>query len=123
MSFVVEDEGLVVEDDSDLDEDWDFNQCVKRLLQEEDEDEDFFFYNCKQCNYQTIWQDTFNQHMQWQHALPLKTAKRKVDTSVGGPASKKSKEPTKNNFKCDTCGHTTGYKYNLKRHMERFKHK
>ena len=40
----VEDEDLVVEDASDLDEDWDLNQCEKRLLQEEDEDdEDFFF--------------------------------------------------------------------------------
>ena len=50
-----------------------------------------FFYNCKQCNYQTIWQDALKQHMQWQHSLPLKTAKRKVDESVGGPAPKNLK--------------------------------
>ena len=77
-----------------IDEDWDLNQSVERLLQEEDEDDEEFFFNCKKCNYQTIWQDTFNQHMQWQHDLPLKTAKQKFDTSVGGPVSKKSKEPT-----------------------------
>ena len=76
----------------------------------------------KLCNFQTIWKDSFNQHMQWQRALPLKTAKRKVDMSVGPTVSKKSKEQTKNNFKCDTCGHTTGYKYKRKRHMERYKH-
>ena len=61
--------------------------------------------------------------MQWQHSLPLKTAKRKVDESVDGPAAKISKETKNVNFKCDTCGHTTGYKYNLKRHMELYKHK
>ena len=44
MSCVIEDEDLVVEDDSDLDEDWDLNRCVKRLLQEEDEDDEEFFF-------------------------------------------------------------------------------
>ena len=77
------------------------NQCVERLHLEENEDKDDkeFSYNC------------------------LDTAKGKIKWSVGGLAAKKSKEPTKKNFKCDNCERTTGIKYNLKRHIECYKHK
>jgi hypothetical protein len=44
MSYVIEDEDLVVKDNSDLDEDWDLNQSVERLLQEEDEDDEEFVF-------------------------------------------------------------------------------
>ena len=44
MCYVIEDEDLVVKDNSDLDEDWDLNQSVERLLQEEDEDDVEFFF-------------------------------------------------------------------------------
>ena len=43
MSYVIEDEDLVVKDNSDLDEDWDLNQSVERLLREEDEDDEEVF--------------------------------------------------------------------------------
>ena len=46
MSYVIEDEDLLVKDNSDLDEDWDLNQrqSVERILQEEDEDDEEFFF-------------------------------------------------------------------------------
>ena len=97
-SYLIENKDLVVKDYSDVNEDWKKSQSVERLLLEENEDKDVkeFSYNCKQYKFER-----------------QKTPK----------TPKKSKEPPKKNLKWDTCDCTSGIKYSLKRHIERYKHK
>ena len=55
-SYIIEDEDLVEEDNSDVDKGLKKNQSVEGLFLEENEDKDDkeFAYNCKQWYFQTI---------------------------------------------------------------------
>ena len=58
--------GDIEVDDSDRDENWEKTKEVEKLL-EDDLEEDEFFYKCDVCNFETLFVDQFRQHKKWNH--------------------------------------------------------
>ena len=122
---------VVVDDDSDADEDWEKTKEDEKLLQD-DSKEDDFFYKCELCSFETIFDDKFKQH---EKSKNMSKSKRKADIEANTSSGKRSfaviteSEKSQLNekllpkalYQCKECGHKARDNYNLTRHVKKHK--
>ena len=126
-NFNISNGDIVVDDDSDADEDLEKTKEDGKLLQDDSEEDDFF-YICDLCSFETIFYDQFKQHKKSKH---MSKSKRKADMEANTSSGKRSFAViaeseksqlnenllSKASYQCKECGHKARDNYNLTRHV------